>query len=103
MRAAFTTKDIANIVRRVAAAAGETDLEHFSAHSLRIGGATDMHAMGVPYLTIALLGRWSSDIARTYTRASQAQVLSISSRLAAAPDDPTLEEAVPGYVQTARR
>ena len=70
---------------------------------MRIGGATEMHAVGANELTISLLGRWSSDCARLYTRASQGQVLDLSRRLGGAPDDPSLEQIFPHYVQTARR
>ena len=84
--------------------AGETSyLKLFTARSLRIGGATEYHAIGVNELTIKLLGRWSSDCARLYARASQGQVLELSRRLGSAPDDPALEQIFPEYVQTARR
>ena len=70
---------------------------------MRIGGATELHAAGANELTIALLGRWSSDCARLYTRASQGQVLALSQQLAGAPEDPSLEQVFTNYVQTARR
>ena len=91
-------------VQTVVEAAGEgPDSRLFTARSMRIGGATEMHAVGANELTISLLGRWSSDCARLYTRASQGQVLDLSRRLGGAPDDPSLEQIFPHYVQTARR
>ena len=91
-------------VQSAARAAGETgSVSLFSGRSLRIGGATDLHAVGANELTISLLGRWSSDCARLYTRASRGQVLALSRQLAEAPADPALERVFPGYVQTARR
>ena len=70
---------------------------------MRIGGATELHAQGASELTISLLGRWSSDCARLYARASQSQVLDLSRRLTNAADDPALEQVFDDYVQTARR
>lgn len=91
-------------VQQVVRGAGEgAESRLYSAHSMRIGGATELHAVGANELTISLLGRWSSDCARLYTRASQGQVLALSRQLAGAPDDPTLEQVFEGYVQTARR
>ena len=91
-------------VQGVANAAGEgVDTRFFAGRSLRVGGATELHAAGANELTIALLGRWSSDCARLYTRASQGQVLSLSRAMGSAPDDPALEQVFEGYVQTARR
>ena len=91
-------------VQSVAGAAGlGVSAQLFTARSLRIGGATELHAVGANELTISLLGRWSSDCARLYTRASQGQVLALSQQLAGAPEDPALEQAFLGYTQTARR
>ena len=51
-------------------AAGEgSDVRLFTARFMRIGGATDLHAVGANELTISLLGRWSSDCAPGSTRA----------------------------------
>ena len=83
-------------VQQVARAAGEgSDVRLFTARSMRIGGATELHAVGANELTISLLGRWSSDCARLYTRASQGQVLALSRRMGEAPDDPALEQVFP--------
>ena len=91
-------------VQGIANATGEgSDAQLFTGRSMRIGGATELAAVRASELTIALLGRWSSDCARLYTRASQGQVLEMSRKLSGAPDDPALEQVFPGYIQTARR
>ena len=91
-------------VQEVARAAGEgRDVRRFVARSLRIGGATELHAMGANQLTIMLLGRWSSDVSRLYTRVSRGQVLDLSARMGRASDDPALEQLFHDFVQTARR
>lgn len=90
-------------VQLAASRAGEVrDLQLFTARSLRVGGATEYHAVGANELTIALLGRWSSDCARLYSRASQGQVLDLSLRMGSAPEDPALEQVFADYVQTGR-
>jgi hypothetical protein len=58
---------------------------------MRIGGATELHAMGANQLAIMLLGRWSSDVSRLYTRVSRDQVLKLSQCMNRATDDPALE------------
>ena len=98
---AFTKSDIQKLVRRPAARAGEARLHTFTGRSLRIGGATDLQAAGVPASTIQLMGRWSSDIYCIYTRICHAQVLS-ASRAMGGVYDASLEERFPGFVQSAR-
>ena len=95
---------ISGWVQRVASAAGEGgDAGLFTARALRIGGATELHAMGANQLTIMLLGRWSSDVSRLYTRVSQGQVLALSAAISRAPEDPSLEQVFHSFVQSARR
>ena len=65
---AFAPGDVTRVVRSVAARAGDRNASKFGGRALRIGGATDLHAAGVHKTTIQLLGRWSSDIYRVYTR-----------------------------------
>ena len=60
-----------------------------------------MLALNVPATTIQLMGRWSSDIYRVYTRVCFSQLLGTSRRMHAAAGQ-SLEERFPGYVQTAR-
>ena len=45
------------------------DPDQFGTHSLRIGGATALFAMGASETLIRTMGRWSSDLHRLYTRA----------------------------------
>ena len=93
---------ISGWVKAIARSLGQVP-ELFSARSLRIGGATELHAVGADEFTISLLGRWASDCAKLYARASQGQVLSLSRLIGAAPDDPVLGQVFPDCVQTARR
>ena len=44
------------------------DKTKYGAHSLRIGGATALYALGVDALTIKTLGRWSSEAYMLYVR-----------------------------------
>ena len=55
-------------VKRLMAAVGENPCE-FGTHSLRIGGATALFAMGADPTVIRTMGRWSSDCYRLYVRA----------------------------------
>ena len=100
----LSTKLITQWVQEIVSAAGEPeDASRFSARSLRVGGATEYAALGLPEHLIATLGRWSSDIGRIYMRCSAGSVLQASAMMSGAPADPTLEEMFPGYTQTARR
>ena len=86
---AISTTDVCRIVRDVAAAAGE-DPADFGGHSLRVGGASDFRDLfdcstaGLEEAERVLKkrGRWRSDIAFIYTRASLATALEASARLA---------------------
>lgn len=98
---AFSKTDIQRLVKRVAARAGESRLHTFTGRSLRVGGATDLQAAGVPASTIQLMGRWSSDIYAIYTRLCHSQVLNASRAMGRVADD-SLEQRFPGYVQSAR-
>lgn len=101
---ALSVPVITGWVQAAVRAAGEPgDLKLYTARSLRVGGATEAHAVGANELTIALLGRWASDCARLYARASQGQALHLSRRMGGAPEDPSLELVFSDYVQTARR
>ena len=69
-------------VQQVVRAAGEgAESRLYSAHSMRIGGATELHAVGANELTISLLGRWSSDCWRLYVRACFEQTMQWTRRL----------------------
>ena len=86
---AYSTTDIRRIARAVAGAAGENP-DDFGAHSFRIGGASDVKdlfdasAAGLEEAKRMLKkrGRWRSDIAFIYSRASLDVSLEMSVRLA---------------------
>ena len=61
---------------------------------------SDLHAVGVPATTIQLMGRWSSDVYRVYTRVCFNQILRASRGMHAASGQ-SLEERFPGFVQSA--
>jgi len=82
--AAVSTRDVRATVRTVAVAAGEPAGD-FGAHSLRIGGATDMRdLLGIEKgkSLIKDRGRWKSDIFHIYTRADMAAGLEASAGMA---------------------
>ena len=56
------------MVKTLMSSIGE-DPDQFGTHSLRIGGATALFAMGASETLIRTMGRWSSDLHRLYTRA----------------------------------
>lgn len=89
------------LVRGAAHAAGETELHCFSGRSLRVGGASDLLALGVPAMMIQLMGRWAGDTYRIYSRVCGRNLLDISQRMASAEGE-TLEATFQGYVQSAR-
>ena len=99
-RAAFTPAQIAASVRRIVAACGE-DISAFSGRSLRIGGATDLHAAGGDPYVIQLAGRWDSAAHRAYSRATIGQMLRFSRQLQHAGADPALEDQFAEYAQPA--
>ncbi|KAF9065255.1 hypothetical protein BDP27DRAFT_1229193, partial [Rhodocollybia butyracea] len=41
---------------------GEQGVPHISAHSFRVGGATNYLRSGVPASTVKVMGRWNSDV-----------------------------------------
>jgi hypothetical protein len=98
---AFSKQHIGALVRAAARAAGEVELHLFSGKSLRVGGASDLLALGVPAMMIQIMGRWASDIYRIYARVSGHNLLDVSRRMASAEGE-TLEAAFPHYVQSAR-
>ena len=90
-------------VRECVATAGDDSPADFSARSLRIGGATEMHAIGANPAAIQALGRWAGDTQRIYTRMPAGRALQISAALSSAPHDPTLEDLFADYTQSRRR
>ena len=77
---AVRTSDVLALVREAAAFAGESPVD-FDAHSMRIGGATDIyHLFGAAAAerVIQKRGRWCSMVHEIYTRLSATQMLSVS-------------------------
>ena len=74
---------------------------HYTAYSLRIGGATDRKAVGASIQDVKASGRWDSDVADIYARSSvpREAALGLEALKATASD---VEHAFPGYVQPAR-
>lgn len=68
---ALSPDAVNRIVRRLALEAGIPRAAHYTAHSLRAGGATVAYAAGVPVSTIAKHGRWNpnSPVVLRYIRA----------------------------------
>ena len=99
----LTPRVITSWVQGAARAAGDPRWKQFTGRSLRIGGATAMHALGVNPASIQALGRWAGDTQRIYTRMTASQALAISAQLGHAAGGPTLEDVFADYTQTARR
>ncbi|KAE8913471.1 hypothetical protein PF003_g3141 [Phytophthora fragariae] len=59
------SKDMANIVKSAARAAG-LDPARFSTHSVRIGGATSLLNSGADRLVLKVMGRWLSNAFEAY-------------------------------------
>ena len=59
------------------------DLERYSAHSLRAGGASSMFAAGVPTEMITTMGRWTTNCFRDYIRLGVQQIASVAARMGA--------------------
>ena len=91
----LSTKALRKIVKQVALLSGE-DPNEYGAHSLRIGGATALHAAGCPELVLKSIGRWSSDIFEIYARAEAGQLFHYQSQIGLV-DAAPLESTVPGY------
>ena len=67
------------------------DISKYGLHSMRIGAASALFALGCPPMIIQTLGRWASDIYEIYCRAHRHQLVEWTSRLSSADYD-TLEE-----------
>ena len=93
--------DVRAAVRRFAAIIGQKGTALWGAHSLRIGGATDLSATGKcsPAL-LAAKGRWASDIGNIYARMTRRSQLA-ASRLMHTAHGKDLEEIMPNFTQGA--
>ncbi|ETM48748.1 hypothetical protein L914_06770, partial [Phytophthora nicotianae] len=66
---------------RKAAAHCNVDPKHISTHSVRTGGATELHNAGVDADTIRMRGRWASDAYQAYLRGAPASQLQLARRM----------------------
>lgn len=97
----YSTEDVRRLGRRLAAAAGMPE-QSVGGKLFRIGGATDMlEVIGARAESILRQrGRWATDIAFIYARASMRHVLEASAGLADA-DKRSIEEMEAGWIQPA--
>ncbi|ETK88967.1 hypothetical protein L915_06873 [Phytophthora nicotianae] len=66
---------------RKAAAHCNVDPKHISTHSIRTGGATELHNAGVDADTIRMRGRWASDAYQAYLCGAPASQLQLARRI----------------------
>jgi hypothetical protein len=93
--------DLRSAVRAYAAELGYGAASEWGAHSMRIGGATDLVATGgCSEVLLAAKGRWGSDIGKIYARMTRRAQLA-ASRLMQAARGRDLEELIPTYCQAA--
>ena len=59
-----------NMIKKVCNRIGLEE-KHYSGHSLRAGGATDLFVCRVPYYIIKKMGRWKSEAAMLYYRCDE--------------------------------
>ena len=93
--------DLRRTVRGYAAAIGYGVPAEWGAHSMRIGGATDLMATGgCSEVLLAAKGRWGSDLGKIYARMTRRSQLA-ASRLMQAARGRDVEELIPSYAQAA--
>ena len=100
--ASVSTTDVLCFVREAAEAAG-CDPAQFDSHSLRIGGATDLHHLfggSDAESIIQKRGRWCSVIHQIYSRMSASAMMSVSARMLDA-EGVDMEAFRQGYVMPA--
>lgn len=90
-------------VRHVALRGEADEPNRFIARSLRVEGAMELAAMGVPEFVLRGQGRCPSDASRAYTRITGGQVASVSARMARAHPGPTLELDIRRRINQSRR
>jgi hypothetical protein len=76
-------------IARLCKRANLTGGKAFSTHSLRIGGATSLIALGFDTAVVKLLGRWKSEAFQVYVRIDEAIHRRVSMQFAAAAGDST--------------
>lgn len=96
------TSDVLGFVREAAEAAG-CEQSQFDSHSLRIGGATDLHHLfggSNAERIIQKRGRWCSMIHQIYSRMSASAMMTVSAQMLDA-DGVDMEAFRQGYVMPA--
>ena len=97
----MTVAHLRSLVRRVAKRLGYPSKHEWGAHSLRVGGATDLASTGkASELLLRARGRWASDVAAIYARLTRRAQLA-GSRLMQEGRGRDLEELLPDFVQPA--
>ena len=98
---AMSTNHFSALLKRYAQMLG-FDPKEFGAHSARIGGATDLVALGGESVELLLQakGRWQSDIGKIYARMTRRAHIA-ASRLMYSAKGRDLEEILPDFVQQA--
>ena len=79
-RRCVTAAAVSDAVKAAAKAIG-LDPSRFASHSLRIGGATRLVSLGVPFPLVKLRGGWASDVFLQYCRASLGTSLGLAEAL----------------------
>ena len=96
-RRGFTTATLRELVRKRMRQIGELRPREWTAHSPRIGGATDLASTGkLCQTTLQAKGRWASDIGRIYVRGTRRAQLK-ASRLIQQGRGRDLEEIFPHF------
>lgn len=96
-RRGFTTATLRELVRKRMRQIGEQRPREWTAHSPRIGGATDLASTGkLCQTTLQAKGRWASDIGRIYVRGTRRAQLK-ASRLIQQGRGRDLEEIFPHF------
>jgi integrase len=81
---ALTVATLVQRVQRILQQAGVADPQQFKGHSFRRGGATSLHAAGVPDSLIKVMGRWHSFSFTRYIDTSMELLLDASRAMARA-------------------
>ena len=81
IRPAVQRRDVVRILKQTALEQGLAP-EHVSTHGLRIGGATAMCRAGAHPDMVQILGRWTSDVFKIYTRYHKNMMVGVASAMA---------------------
>ena len=95
----LSVSGLRRFARRLMRAAGQSGAR-VGAHSMRIGGATDLADQDASPLLLQAKGRWSSDIGRIYARMTRRAQLA-ASRMMQRRGARDLEEIFPTFAQPA--